>query len=164
MTESKKASIIIGEKISQLRKTAKLTQEDLAYKTGISLSTIKRYEEGDSQSINKLEIIAEALKVSLGDLLSNDIKKRNSFPIAKESKGEKIVYSLKVLYAYRIITIHSKNNTNSYLINQSTYPVGAFLDACKNYEEMYYNVDNKKIAYPVLNRIEKRFAKIFDKQ
>jgi len=40
---------MLGEKITQLRHAMKLTQKDLAQRTGVSLSTIRNWEQNNSQ-------------------------------------------------------------------------------------------------------------------
>ena len=54
----------IGENIRRIRKIQKMTQAELAKKTGISLATIRRYENGDySPNLERIKIIADALGV-----------------------------------------------------------------------------------------------------
>ena len=60
----------IGKKIRLARKKNKLTQEEVAEKVGVHISTLGRIERGESnppiQTINK---IAQALKVKPKELL-----------------------------------------------------------------------------------------------
>jgi len=59
----------IGAKVRELRKTAKLTQNQLAVKSGLPQSHISRIESGQHNPSRKtLTRIAEALGVSVGDL------------------------------------------------------------------------------------------------
>ena len=67
----KKIEIKIGQRVSQYRKTAGLTQHDLAEKVGISIESISRLERGSTMtSIAKLDDIAQALGIELADLLN----------------------------------------------------------------------------------------------
>lgn len=66
----------IGECIKKNRKLAGLTQKELALKCEFATGTIQQYELGKRQPrIEQLEIIADALEISLGELIgSNDRK------------------------------------------------------------------------------------------
>jgi len=58
----------LGEKIRALREKKKMSQEELAEKSGISRQTISSIESGKSLSVttSTLEAIAKALGVSAG--------------------------------------------------------------------------------------------------
>jgi transcriptional regulator with XRE-family HTH domain len=61
-----------GEKITKLKKLKKMSQVELAEKTGISRDAISKYERGDvSPSLEYAKRIAEALGVSLDYLVSD---------------------------------------------------------------------------------------------
>jgi transcriptional regulator with XRE-family HTH domain len=61
-----------GEKITKLKKLKKMSQVELAEKTGISRDAISKYERGDvSPSVEYAKRIAEALGVSLDYLVSD---------------------------------------------------------------------------------------------
>ena len=61
-----------GEKISKLKKLKKMSQVELAEKTGISRDAISKYERGDVMpSVEYAKRIADVLGVSL-DYLVND--------------------------------------------------------------------------------------------
>lgn len=58
----------LGKRIKQIRKVAKLTQERLAEKTGLSVEYISRLERGMSQpSFKTLEALAKSLNVNAKD-------------------------------------------------------------------------------------------------
>lgn len=65
-----KISKKVGRRMGILRRKEKLTQEEVAYKVGIHVSTLGRIERGESnpplQTINR---IAQALRVKVRDLL-----------------------------------------------------------------------------------------------
>ncbi len=66
----KKLSEKIGEKIKQVREKQNLTQQFIADELGITSNGYGKIERGDSNiNIDKLEKIAEILKVKLEDLL-----------------------------------------------------------------------------------------------
>lgn len=57
---------LIGLKISEMRKTKRLSQEELAAKSGVARRAIQRLENGEgSSTISTLEAIAKALGTSL---------------------------------------------------------------------------------------------------
>ena len=57
-------------KIEQIRKSKKMTQKELAEKSGIGLRSIQRYERGErSPTIRMLYKIADALKVNVSQLM-----------------------------------------------------------------------------------------------
>lgn len=61
----------IGERIRSARKSAGLTQVQLAEKSGVASISIHQYESGKRQPrIEQLQAIADALNISLDDLLN----------------------------------------------------------------------------------------------
>ena len=70
-----------GKNISEARKNAGLTMEELGKMVGVSRATIKRYESGEIANIpdDKIEKIAKATKVSETFLMGWDtLKKENA--------------------------------------------------------------------------------------
>lgn len=70
-----------GRNISEARKNAGLTMEELGKMVGVSRATIKRYESGEIANIpdEKIEKIARATKVSEAFLMGWDtLKKENA--------------------------------------------------------------------------------------
>ncbi len=62
-----------GEKIRALRKELGLTQKQLAEKSGIIETTIRKYESGaQNPKLNNLQRLATALDIPLNDLLPHD--------------------------------------------------------------------------------------------
>jgi transcriptional regulator with XRE-family HTH domain len=60
------AKIELGKKIKQIREEKKLTQAELAEKTGMHVNYISKIERGViNTSIEKLHLIAKALKTNL---------------------------------------------------------------------------------------------------
>jgi transcriptional regulator with XRE-family HTH domain len=65
----------VGENIKRLRETKNMTQESLAQKLGVTSSNISQIESGErGLSIDKAVLIADALGVSLMDLLEDKEK------------------------------------------------------------------------------------------
>lgn len=63
----------IAQKIVRLRKRKKITQKQLAARSGVSLGSLKRFEQSDEISLQSLTKIAIALDVEneLEDLFNN---------------------------------------------------------------------------------------------
>jgi transcriptional regulator with XRE-family HTH domain len=64
----------IGGKIKELRKVQKITQKDFAKKVGIPYMTMVKIEQGvsDNPTIKNLKAIADALNISLDELVKNN--------------------------------------------------------------------------------------------
>lgn len=60
----------VGNNLKLLRAKAKLSQQELAYRSHLDIRTIQRFEKGQySPSLTVMLSIAEGLNVSLGTLL-----------------------------------------------------------------------------------------------
>lgn len=62
--------MIPASRIRSERERAALSQQVLATRAGISLSTLSRIEQGDDVKYSTLEAIANVLGVSVADLVS----------------------------------------------------------------------------------------------
>ena len=61
----------IGLKIKQLRQQAGLSQEKLAEMVGVTFQQVQKYENGQTTlNVTKLQVIAQALKVSVVEFFS----------------------------------------------------------------------------------------------
>ncbi len=73
----------LGKRIQELRKLNGITQEELADKTNLSVRTIQRIENGETDPRNfTLQAIAEALNVEIKDLVDEAQKEH---PVVDES-------------------------------------------------------------------------------
>ena len=78
----------IGKKIVKYRRKNKLSQEQLAEKIGVTRQTISNWELNEtSPNPEQLKILSKALKVSIDELLDNDI---SSVLVEKVSNTEKL--------------------------------------------------------------------------
>lgn len=65
----------LANKIKEYRKLRNMTAQDLSEKSGINLSTIKKYEtDGRNPKLEQLQKIADALEVSIFEFLDIEIK------------------------------------------------------------------------------------------
>ena len=97
-----------GEKITKLKKLKKMSQVELAEKTGISRDAISKYERGDvSPSVEYAKRIAEALGVSLDYLVSDSeqdealdnetakrVKEIQTLPLTEKDKIHSVIDAL----------------------------------------------------------------------
>ena len=59
--------------LKEKRKAANITQEQLAYKLGVSYSTIRRWDKScDTIPANKLVMLSDILKCSIDDVLGRN--------------------------------------------------------------------------------------------
>jgi transcriptional regulator with XRE-family HTH domain len=97
-----------GEKITKLKKLKKMSQVELAEKTGISRDAISKYERGDvSPSVEYAKRIADALGVSLDYLVSDSeqdealdnetvkrVKEIQALPLTEKDKIHSVIDAL----------------------------------------------------------------------
>lgn len=92
----------LGNNILKLRKSAKLSQEMLAEKVGVSRQTISNWELGEtSPNPEQLKLLSKTLNISIDELLDNDVKE---LLVEKVSNTEKLAgMIIKILKAIGII-------------------------------------------------------------
>jgi transcriptional regulator with XRE-family HTH domain len=70
-TSQKSQSLTIGQRIHEVRRARRLTQREVAKRTGIAEPFLSRVENNHAQpSVSTLERLAEAMGVTMGDLLA----------------------------------------------------------------------------------------------
>lgn len=82
----------IGEKIIELRKKEKYTQEKLAEKIGVSRQTLSNWESNiTSPDLSQAKKLVSIFKISLDDLINNEteIECFNNHSILSKLKGQK---------------------------------------------------------------------------
>lgn len=78
----------LGQKILKLRKKKGLSQEQLGEKTNVTRQTISNWElDETSPNPEQLKLLSKALKVSIDELLDNDI---SNVLVEKVSNTEKL--------------------------------------------------------------------------
>jgi transcriptional regulator with XRE-family HTH domain len=66
--------LTIGDNIKELRKSKKITQQELSDKTGISISAINKYENNKRQPKTDMVIkISKALNAPISDLITGEL-------------------------------------------------------------------------------------------
>ena len=87
--------MVIGEKITELRKKFNYTQEELAEKIGVTRQTISNWESSiTSPDLNQTILLCNLLKISISDLIDDNLKievKDNSNYILNKLIGKKVI-------------------------------------------------------------------------
>ena len=94
----------LGKQIYELRKTANLSQEQLAEKVGVSRQTISKWELGETApDIKQAQVLSQVFSVSLDELTGNDTKE---VIYKKVSNTEKLAgLIIKVIKIWGIIIL-----------------------------------------------------------
>ena len=86
-------NIQTGRLIAELRKKQGLTQQQLADKLNLSNKTISKWESGSgSPDISNLPVLAEALEISVDELLNgelNELKSDTNLDVPKDCSPRK---------------------------------------------------------------------------
>jgi len=94
----------IGSKIKKMRRSRKMTYEELGAESGLTPDTIREIERGDIlPPVSSIIKIAKALQIDSGDLLSDE--ERESAEKRKIESYEKRTRE----YAYRALTPNARN-------------------------------------------------------
>lgn len=87
--------MVIGAKITELRKKYNYTQENLAEKIGVTRQTLSNWESNiTSPDLNQASLLCKELKININDLLDNELEldvKDNSNNILNKLVGEKVI-------------------------------------------------------------------------
>ena len=87
--------MVIGEKITELRKKYNYTQENLAEKIGVTRQTLSNWESNiTSPDLNQASLLCKELKININDLLDNELEldvKDNSNSILNKLVGNKVI-------------------------------------------------------------------------
>ena len=72
-------TVFLGRKIADARRNARLTQNDLAVRVGVTAQAVSKWEQGRScPDIAILDEIADALGISLFELLGMENREKSS--------------------------------------------------------------------------------------
>lgn len=93
----------IGNKIMELRKKNRLSQEELAEKVGVARQTISKWELGEtSPDIKQAKELSKIFNISLDELVSNDIK---NILVEKTSNTEKLAGLILKLIKVALVVV-----------------------------------------------------------
>lgn len=112
---------MIGESIKKNRKKAGLTQEELGNILGVSGVAIMRYEKGQREpNLEMLHKIADALDVSVNDLLSGNDKFKKDFNVDEfDSIAKDYILSLQRSLKRAQNNLETDNNLSVTVILQN---------------------------------------------
>ena len=108
---------IHGERIEDLRKVQKITQEELARRIGISKSQLSRIENGETKSLNSSLLIrlAEEFDVSTDYILGiSNVQSRRNYDVSSLGLSEKAIRQLLT----KRVNVHVVNC----LLEHKTFP------------------------------------------
>lgn len=87
--------MIIGKKITELRKKYNLTQESLAEKIGVTRQTLSNWESNiTSPDLNQASLLCKELKININDLIDNNLEvnvKDNSNSILNKLINKEVI-------------------------------------------------------------------------
>ena len=87
--------MVIGEKITELRKKYNYTQENLAERIGVTRQTLSNWESNiTSPDLNQASLLCKELKININDLLDNELELDvidNSNNILNKLVGNKVI-------------------------------------------------------------------------
>lgn len=93
----------LGNKILELRKKEGLSQEELGEKIGVTRQTISNWELDETvPNSEQLKLLSKELKISIDELLNNDI---NNVIINKVNSNKKILKLILILLIFWICLI-----------------------------------------------------------
>ena len=91
--------MIIGKKITELRKKYNLTQESLAEKIGVTRQTLSNWESNiTSPDLNQASLLCKELKININDLIDNNLEvnvKDNSNSILNKLISKKVILNFE---------------------------------------------------------------------
>ncbi|MBI9033651.1 MAG: helix-turn-helix domain-containing protein [Bacteroidales bacterium] len=91
----------LGKRIQELRKLNGITQEELAEKTNLSVRTIQRIENGETDPRNyTLQTIAQALHVEIKDLIENSDQQPQKATTESQNKTWLALLHLSGLFCF----------------------------------------------------------------
>ena len=107
----------LARTIKKYRKARKLTMEQLSEKSGINLSTLKKYEtDNRNPKLEQLSKIAEALEVSVFEFLDIEVKSVNDIiSLVNKIENCKLFLQLFLKYFYTY-TIHKNQSIEAYFL------------------------------------------------
>lgn len=110
--------MVVGEKITELRKKYNYTQENLAERIGVTRQTLSNWESNiTSPDLNQASLLCKELKININDLLDNELEldvKDNSNSILNKLVGNRVIlnfdydnyYDMDIEYQGKVKVLH----------------------------------------------------------
>ncbi|MBU2905810.1 helix-turn-helix domain-containing protein [Arenibacter algicola] len=104
----------IAKKISEIRKSKGLTQEELAEQSNINIRTIQRIESGESEPRGKtLNLICDVLQIDISELIPNEDSMTNNIGVLIINKFFLLALNMMLMGMIGYLTLDSNANLNS---------------------------------------------------
>ena len=132
--------MVIGEKITELRRKYNFTQESLAEKIGVTRQTLSNLESNiTSPDLNQASLLCKELKININDLLDNELEidvKDNSNSILNKLVGKKATlnfdleeyYDLDIDYQSKVKILSIDNDFVKVEINKGKKTINKLID------------------------------------
>ena len=132
--------MVIGEKITELRRKYNFTQESLAEKIGVTRQTLSNLESNiTSPDLNQASLLCKELKININDLLDNELEidvKDNSNSILNKLAGKKAIlnfdleeyYDLDIDYQSKVKILSVDNDFVKVEINKGKKTINKLID------------------------------------
>jgi len=149
--KNKNDNILIGKRLKNAREGAKLTQSRLHDLTGISITQISAYENGNRNiGLTALKKIADATGTTMDELYTG--KGEDKPIITSVNKGKLIINCINALFEENVITILEKEKENDYLQMgfEHYYQIGFYnyVDILDDFVKKIDDFEKNKNDYP----------------
>ncbi len=155
------ASVSVGSRIKTIRETKKLTIDQVAERSGLTLEQVERIENDENQpSLAPLIKIARALGVRLGTFL-DDMDNMGPVVCRREELAKSISFSSETANSHNNLSFYSMALSKTGRPYGAHPPIDIFFGSCNGYqlsshegEEFIYCVGgNHEITYVQGNHI-----------
>ena len=132
--------MVIGKKITELRKKFGFTQEYLAEKIGVTRQTLSNWESNiTSPDLNQASQLCKELKININDLLDNNLEvdvKDNSNNILNKIVGKNVYitfdydnyYDIDIAYQTKVNVLSVSNEFIKIEINKGKEKITKLID------------------------------------
>jgi len=131
--------MVIGEKITELRKKYNYTQETLAEKIGVTRQTLSNWESNiTSPDLNQASLLCKELKININDLIDTNLEidvKDNSSSILNKIVNKDVIldfsydnYDINIGYQQKVKVLSIDDNFIKIEINKSKEKLTKLID------------------------------------
>ncbi|MBE6157342.1 MAG: helix-turn-helix transcriptional regulator [Firmicutes bacterium] len=131
--------MVIGEKITELRKKYNYTQEALAEKIGVTRQTLSNWESNiTSPDLNQASLLCKELKININDLIDTNLEidvKDNSSSILNKIVNKDVIldfsydnYDINIGYQQKVKVLSIDDNFIKIEINKSKEKLTKLID------------------------------------
>ena len=131
--------MVIGEKVTELRKKYNYTQETLAEKIGVTRQTLSNWESNiTSPDLNQASLLCKELKININDLIDTNLEidvKDNSSSILNKIVNKDVIldfsydnYDINIGYQQKVKVLSIDDNFIKIEINKSKEKLTKLID------------------------------------